>query len=480
MSIPLSSSLRGGAVVAGLFCAVGCGPGEVEAGGQPPVEEPREGNRLVPVMLDAGGGAHVLQHFWDSELEIECTVGERPDGQYRCVPSARFRLHTDYQDAQCTVPVHGYGKAGCGLEVGDIVREIYREQNAECHGETFFRLTGAVESTYAVRDEGCMPVDHGSEGALFSVESVSESRFVEFTPTLVPTSDLGLVARVLSGSDGSSLTAGAAGSDGQACQAITEGAGPCLPDPMQFVPDASLSDACVSDDVITVGNSCSDDLPKTFFVGDPEDLQVHGIGSLHVSDVFSAESNHDSVCGRIEADAIFAELGARIDTTGLPVTEAAWIGSSVQAEWRTSGDGTPLRATGRWRDAQQRICEPTKFADGTTRCVHSPRELPSQSRLSFADPACTVVADGDPFDPKPDEPQELMGLIAADDTSCRRTKRIVRLRLSPDATHRYELDDTPDGTVCGERPLRFGERLWMAVDEVDLSAFPSFELVEAG
>lgn len=64
------------------------------------------GSRLKAYWLTTSDGAQQFDYLWrDTQLNIDCSIGMAPDGQYRCLPTALGGIGTYFSDSGCSTPL---------------------------------------------------------------------------------------------------------------------------------------------------------------------------------------------------------------------------------------------------------------------------------------------------------------------------------------------------------------------------------------
>lgn len=373
---------------AGSGGAGGAGAGTGGAGAAPSPLPFGSGSRLRAEVLDGGGGALQFSGFVDTELGVRCWLLETSGGVQRCAPYSLLTVL--FADPDCAEPVLldepcSGGQFGAIFELDGCVGSyrMVRRTDEAAPGPLYERLDG-----------GCVPsaID---PAVAFVAEEVPDETFLAATERIEPLGG-GLAREVWDFEDGAYLARRAVDEERDgACRppaaAREGGALPCVPEAsaVRYDGQGRFGDAACTAPLAVRWADCGD-VPPPVVVEDwvttscaPE-VVYREPGDV-VETAFGGEA---SVCEQLPArpEELWLAPGALVDLAIFPSLERVRTGGGrlvtegvgVRAAWVDAGAA--------WLDSELgEPCQPTRFADGSTRC------LPASNALYtlFSDEACT-------------------------------------------------------------------------------------------
>lgn len=375
--------------------------GSSETSGPPPLPEDPfgSGTRLRAVYLDAGQGAVRLQHWYDTELDIDCRFAHDAAWQPRCTPNQGANID-GYLDSDCTQPVMSAWVCGetepvvsaalpercagalarvSAFDVGDAqsIATLYRIDDGECVAdfdpdpqEMFHPLTQLADDMFVAADVVDYPVD-GALGVR-TLES-EDGAFEKLEPANI---DEGVNCDALSiGGELRCVSANLAYDFGD----LHPDSG-CSDDPVAYsVFAAHCGDATVVIRSEPNGEQC-DPFDSTFREVDGEVDEVY-------------DSTNACMPASRGPNARYWSIGNELPASHAPLIVETYVGGGRGQTIDFAAPNDAFIARGfRWRDAMLDVdCGPVDAEDGTRRClpdVGLATVLEGDGGL-FADAGCT-------------------------------------------------------------------------------------------
>lgn len=381
----------------GLTCfALGCG-GAVLAGceDESPAIGLEGGDRLTPLLWDAGDGAAVFRGWHDDDLDVDCVFQHATDGRYRCLPALEGTEH--FADSGCTQPVahvypcgpaaQGYVSFPVPTTCGNarLARSIHRLGAKRAAGET----------TWVRQSDGtCLPHEPQSDSDpdFYDLEGeVPPSDFVAADLVPRPAAAPGLSIYTMVAEDGAT-EATAMWDDGRGAECGADadsGELRCAPVEVADWTYVTYADASCS---VPVAAHVARRPCAHASAGRDSTLTLAEVASeVAATDAYLNDGNG---CRLVDAQGAdfpvgvdnFYILGDPVDPSSFPQLADTLDGSGrVRARRITAADGSELAIATELFDTElDMVCYPRKFDNGTF-CV---AERVAESR-DFTDPACT-------------------------------------------------------------------------------------------
>lgn len=341
----------------------------------------KSGTRLRRRYLVGGAGAYRTLDFWDTKLGLACEFAMTSDSSHRCLP--RGRLDVVYADDNCTDPVLITTAATCaGLEYGvDAQNRAFRKTTERALTEYYYSSGGS-----------CTPYPRRADQRLWTAEPALAA-FVGGTTEEEPRAS-GLAARFVLGEDGSKALVSVHDTTRNAPCGLDREDGRCVPSRRASMGTFFADASCATS---PVGGASAGVKPDLFYTlrRDVENGCILGTDYFAVGAPLAPEAplfwrNANDLClerTRRAGDAYYA-VGAPVSVSSFPATKTAFEGTArVRAVRRVDVEDAPLgRSHAFWDSTRETACSPTRFPDGSYRCVPSA----SGTMSGFADATCSA------------------------------------------------------------------------------------------
>jgi hypothetical protein len=367
------------------------GEGGAGSGGAPMGGAGGEGGTVIDFSRLAGSGTRLKvrglqagdvvapRELFDTELGHPCSAMQTEDGVLRCVPG---QAQLVYADAACTMPVARTSSFDCD---SPPYANEWSERGAEVHEVTEEIVN--LSTVYFAQEGGCL--ESSSPPAAYRVAgpALEPSRFVAMEQVEVPRGDR-LEVRYYVAEDGAYIAGRATDRELDArCQVapLPGGVDACIPDLEGQIAWNSFAEPDCTGAVLQGHNAN----PRFFWDADvvdgcAGDIHVYEFGELlpvTYSNGSSAcemvDNGHDYRLGPEIAPALLAEVTFELLGTG-----------RIRLRESRAGDGPIATEYGMLDTMLDALCTPTRFDDGSYRCVPQAYEV----RLDygpFGDAACT-------------------------------------------------------------------------------------------
>jgi hypothetical protein len=382
--------MRGVMLPGSLLLALGCG-GEstyTERRSNGPGTDTHGGRRLEAVFIESADGTGVFQHFYDTELELNCNFERADSDAWRCTPTGAGAARVSeivYTDAECTEPHaalfrNADGLDGCTpprratvIDSCGVTSSVF-EIGSESPADTWYRLVDGV----------CAASTLGTDylRSLFSVTPIPLEDFASARLRVGDETE-GVVPVDLWSDDGASLRRGFRDAEeGFDCRV---GA----PDERCYPTEAGLTGFLFADHecmqtAAMATATCGEEPSEMHFArGAFGEDPVYYRGGARISTSYAGSPEN---CGPSEYGVAF-EVGPEIPITRFASGQrTTLVEGDLEAIVETVGDASLPPQSLQSTAHGGYVCQPARGSDGELRCLPSPDPFLEEF---FADAACT-------------------------------------------------------------------------------------------